>query len=178
MTTVAYQGMPGAYSHIAAQKCCPHAEYLPCFSFEDTFAAVQNGKADLAVIPVENSTAGKVVEAQLLIESTSLRTIGEYYLRIEHQLIGLPGSKLENIRTVLSHPQALAQCRKFINQHNLRPIIGTDTAGSCPEIMQRQDKTLAAIASELAAHIYGLDILASNIEDSDTNTTHFLIFAR
>lgn len=175
---IAYQGIAGAYSFIAAGKMFPHAQYLPCFSFADAFSAVQNGMADYAVIPIENSTAGQVTESQLLMESTNLKTVAEYYLRIEHQLIGLKGSKLSDIKTVISHPQALAQCSNFINRHHLRQIIGADTAGSCPEISARGDVSLAAIASRTAAQIYDLEILAENIEDNPDNTTRFLVLAR
>lgn len=175
---ITYQGVTGAYSHIAAQNLFPDAEYIACETFELAMNTVQSGKADFAVIPVENSNAGRVADVHFLLPETGLSIIGEYFLRVEHQLLGLSGAKLSDLTTVSSHPQALSQCSDFIRQHNLMPLARIDTAKSCQEIISWQDKSKAAIASKLAAKIYGLDILAANIENSTDNTTRFLIMGQ
>ena len=165
---IAYQGVAGAYSHIASKTLFPDAEYIPCFSFAEAFALVQQEKADLAVIPVENSNAGRVSDVHLLLPQTGLSISGEFFLKIEHQLLGLPGSRLEDIKQALSHPQALAQCSKFLSSNNITPKAESESL---------QDKSCAAIASALAAETYGLEILASNIENASNNTTRFLIMS-
>lgn len=175
---IAYQGVAGAYSHIAAQNIYPEQEYISCSSFEEAFASVSEKKADYAVIPVENSNAGRVSDVHFLLPQTGLRIIGEFFLRIEHQLLGLPGAKLEDIRSASSHPQALAQCSQYLKKHKIRPIQRIDTALSCQDILHNGDISQAAIASSLAAETYGLDILASNIENAADNTTRFLIMSR
>lgn len=130
------------------------------------------------MIPVENSNAGRVSDVHFLLPQTGLRIIGEFFLRIEHQLLGLPGAKLEDIRSASSHPQALAQCSQYLKKHKIRPIQRIDTALSCQDILHNGDISQAAIASSLAAETYGLDILASNIENAADNTTRFLIMSR
>ncbi len=172
---VTYQGVAGAYSHIAAKSIFPNAQYISCETFEQAMQQVQNHSADYTVIPVENSTAGRVADVHFLLPDTNLFIIGEYFLRVEHQLLGLPDSSLEEIKSASSHPQALSQCSTFLKQHNLTPIARIDTAKSCQDIIALQDKSKAAIASSLAADIYGLKILASNIENTKNNTTRFLI---
>ena len=174
---IAYQGVAGAYSHIAAKTLFPNAEYIPCFSFAEAFALVQQEKADLAVIPVENSNAGRVADVHFLLPQTGLSISGEFFLKVEHQLLGLPGSRLEDIKQAFSHPQALAQCSKFLSSHGITPVAESDTAISCEKIKSLQDKSCAAIASNLAAETYGLEILSSNIENASNNTTRFLIMS-
>ncbi len=175
---IAYQGVPGAYSHIACRTVYPGEEYISCLSFQEAFAKVAAGEADLAMIPVENSNAGRVSDVHFLLPQTGLHIIDEFFLRIEHQLLGLPGAKLKDIRTASSHPQALAQCSRFLQKHDIRPIQRIDTALSCQDVLQNGDSSQAAIASALAAEIYGLQILAPNIENTADNTTRFLIMSR
>lgn len=175
---IAYQGVAGAYSHIAAQNIYPGEEYISCSSFEEAFAAVSEKKADYAVIPVENSNAGRVSDVHFLLPQTGLHIIGEFFLRIEHQLLGLPRAQLGDIKSASSHPQALAQCSQYLKQHKIRPVQRIDTALSCQDILQNDDISQAAIASSLAAEIYGLKVLASNIENAANNTTRFLIMSR
>ena len=138
---------------------------------------VQKNQADLAMIPVENSNAGRVADVHFLLPDAGLYINGEYFLRIEHQLLGLPGSKLPEIVSASSHPQALAQCSEFLKRHNIKSIARIDTAKSCEDILRNNDKTQAAIASKLAAEIYGLEILRPNIENASNNTTRFLIMS-
>lgn len=178
MLKIAYQGVPGAYSHIACTKLFPNQEYIACDTFEIAMELVNNGIADKAVIPVENSNAGRVSDVHFLLPKAGLHIIGEYFMRIEHQLLAVKGAKLEDIVSAASHPQALAQCSEFLKAHNIKAISRIDTAKSCEKIVLEEDKSKAAIASALAAQIYGLDILASNIENSDNNTTRFLIMQK
>ena len=174
---IAYQGVAGAYSHIACQQLYPNQEYIPCDTFEKAMLSVQNNETDLAVIPVENSNAGRVSDVHFLLPQTGLHIIGEHFLRIEHQLWGLPNSTLQNITTAYSHPQALAQCADFLKKNHISPIARIDTAKSCTDIIKENNNKLAAIASELAGEIYGLKKLASNIENAANNTTRFLIMS-
>lgn len=175
---IAYQGVAGAYSNIAAQKIYPDSEYVACDTFAEAFAKVQDGVVDFAVIPVENSTAGRVSDVHFLLPQTGLFIVGEFLLPIHHQLIGLKGAKLSDIKTAMSHPQALAQSAVFLQNHNITPEARIDTAKSCEFVLEYGDKSRAAIASSLAAEIYGLEILASNIETMQNNTTRFLIMSR
>lgn len=175
--TVAFQGALGAYSHLACQEVFPKAKYLPCTTFFDAFETVQNGVADYAVIPIENSNAGRVADVHSLLSQTPLQIIGEHFLRIEHQLLGLESATLSDIKTATSHPQALAQCSSFLQQNNITSIAQNDTASSCEIIKEQGDKSVAAIASQTAAEIYKLKILVSNIENSKNNTTRFLIIS-
>ena len=175
---IAYQGVPGAYSHIASMQVFPEQEYVYCDTFEEAMVKVADATVDVAMIPVENSNAGRVSDVHFLLPQTGLYIVGEHFLRIEHQLLGLPGAKLESITTALSHPQALAQCASFLKSHNIKPMARIDTAKSCDDVLFLKDKSKAAIASKLAAEIYGLDILASNIENASNNTTRFLIMSR
>ena len=175
---IAYQGVPGAYSHIAAMSVYPNQEYIACETFELAMDLVQKGEVDFAMIPVENSNAGRVSDVHMLLPKTGLHIVGEFFLRIEHQLLGVKGARLEDIKMVSSHPQALAQCSEFVKKHHITPIARIDTAKSCDDVSKAQDKTMAAIASKLAGEIYGLDILASNIENASNNTTRFLIMSR
>ena len=176
-TKIAYQGVPGAYSHIACRNVFPGQDYISCDTFEIAMDLVQKNQADLAMIPVENSNAGRVADVHFLLPDAGLYINGEYFLRIEHQLLGLPGSKLSEIVSASSHPQALAQCSEFLKRHNIKSIARIDTAKSCEDILRNNDKTQAAIASKLAAEIYGLEILRPNIENASNNTTRFLIMS-
>ena len=174
MQKITFQGAPGAYSHIACKELFPGADYIASDTFEQAMELVDNGEADFAVIPVENSNAGRVSDVHFLLPKTDLTIVGEHFLRVEHQLLALPGAKLEEIEAAASHPQALAQCSEFLKKHAIKALSRIDTAKSCERIVEMQDKTRAAIASKLAAEIYGLDILASNIENEANNTTRFL----
>ena len=176
--TIAFQGQPGAYSDLACRHVFPAMTTLPCDAFEDAFAAVREGRAALAMIPIENSVAGRVADIHHLMPDSGLYIIGEHFERVKHHLLALPGAKLEGIRTVRSHVQALGQCRNFIRAHRLTPVVAADTAGSAAEIKERGDPAVAAIASELAGQIYGLVSVAENIEDAEHNTTRFMIMSR
>ena len=175
---IAYQGVPGAYSHIACNTLYPDQEYIPCDTFEIAMELVKNGTVDKAVIPVENSNAGRVSDVHFLLPKAGLHIIGEHFMRVEHQLLAIKGARLEDIQSAASHPQALAQCSEFLKAHSIKAVSRIDTAKSCEKIVLEQDKTKAAIASELAAEIYGLDILAANIENANNNTTRFLIMQK
>jgi prephenate dehydratase len=176
--TIAFQGQPGAYSDLACRRVFPAMTTLPCAAFEDAFAAVREDRAGLAMIPIENSVAGRVADIHHLMPDSGLFIIGEHFERVNHHLLGLPGAKLGAIRTVRSHVHALSQCRNFIRAHGLVPVVAADTAGSAAEIKERGDESIGAIASELAGQIYGLVSLAENIEDAEHNTTRFLIMSR
>ncbi len=175
--TIAFQGVFGAYSHLACQELYPDADYLPCIDFATAFSAVQTGQADFAVIPIENSNAGRVADVHFLLSETPLHIIGEHFLRIHHQLLGLPETELSQIKKAISHPQALAQCANFLHQHNILAEKKSDTALSCQILNEMQDTSVAAIASTAAAKIYNLKVLATDIENADNNTTRFLIMA-
>lgn len=175
---IAYQGVAGAYSHIAAMTVYPEQEYVPCDTFEIAMNLVQKGLVDLAMIPVENSNAGRVSDVHFLLPETGLSIVGEFFLRIEHQLLAIKGAKLSDIITASSHPQALAQCSEFLKKNNIKAVARIDTAKSCEDVVAAHDKTKAAIASRLVGEIYNLDILASNIENAANNTTRFLIMSR
>lgn len=177
-TKVVFQGEPGANSHIACSDVFPDAEAVAMATFEDCFAALEAGEAELGMIPIENSVAGRVADIHHLLPMSSLSIIGEYFLPIHHQLLGLSGASTTSITSVQSHVMALGQCRKIIRKLGLSPVIGADTAGSARQIAERGDPFVAAIASDMAADIYGLDILASDIEDEDHNTTRFVILAK
>jgi prephenate dehydratase len=175
---IAFQGEPGAYSHLACLLAFPDLVPLPSPAFEDAFAAVEEGRADLALIPVENSVAGRVADIHHLLPGSKLHIIGEYFLPVHHHLLGLPGTQLAEIAEVQSHVHALGQCRRFLREHGLRAVVAADTAGSAAEVARRGDRAVAAIASELAGITHGLISLAANIEDEDHNTTRFLLMAR
>ncbi|WP_316167381.1 MULTISPECIES: prephenate dehydratase [unclassified Bradyrhizobium] len=175
---IAFQGEPGANSHIAISEAYPTAEAMPCATFEDALSAISSGEADLGMIPIENSVAGRVADIHHLLPASGLYIIGEWFLPVRHQLMALKGTKLADIKTVESHVHALGQCRRIIRQLGVRPIVAGDTAGSARDVAQRGDRSVAAIASRLAAEIYGLDILAEDIEDEAHNTTRFVVLAR
>jgi prephenate dehydratase len=175
--TIAFQGALGAYSDLACRAVFPDYTTLPCLSFDDAFAAVQDGTAQLAMIPVENSVAGRVADVHHLLPEGGLTIIGEHYQPVVHHLLAVPGAKLSDIREAHSHIQALAQSRVFLRDKGIAPIATTDTAGAAAEIAKRGNKTIAAIASELAGKIYGLQSLAVDIASLRNNTTRFLILA-
>ena len=175
---ISYQGEPGANSHIACRDAYPDLEPLACATFEDAFAAVSEGAAKLAMIPIENSVAGRVADVHHLIPEAGLYVISERFLPIRHQLLGLKGAKLAQIKSVRSHIQALGQCRKTLHGLGIRPVITADTAGAAREIAEHGDPSEGALASALAAEIYGLDILKADVADAGHNTTRFLTFAK
>ena len=175
---IAFQGEPGANSHLAIHEVYPDAEALPCATFEDAFAAISGGDADLGMIPIENSVAGRVADIHHLMPDSGLHIVAEHFMPVRHQLLGIRGARLDDIKTVESHVHALGQCRKIIRKLGIKPVVAADTAGSAREVAEAGDKTRAAIASRLAAEIYGLDILAHDIEDEDHNTTRFIVLSR
>lgn len=175
---IAYQGEPGANSHIVADQHYPEWEAVPCASFEDVFAAVTSGDAELAMIPIDNSLAGRVADIHHFLPTSGLHIIAEHFLRIQFSLLAVRGATIDQIKTVHSHVHALGQCRKIIRQHGLTTVISGDTAGAAREIADAGDPTQAAISPPLAAEIYGLDVLATDIEDEDHNTTRFVVLSR
>jgi prephenate dehydratase len=174
---IAFQGAPGAYSDLACRHVFPRMKTLPCPGFEDAFAAVREGRAALGMIPIENSVAGRVADIHHLMPDSGLYIIGEHFEPVHHHLLALPGTSLNSIKTVRSHVHALGQCRNFLRKHKLTAVVAADTAGAAAELAERRDPTVAAIASELAGKIYGLESLAQNIEDAAHNTTRFLIMS-
>ncbi|MFM9973839.1 MAG: prephenate dehydratase [Beijerinckiaceae bacterium] len=178
MQKISFQGEPGANSHIACQQTFPEMEPLPCPTFEDAFAAVQEGKAALAMIPIENSIAGRVADIHHLLPTSGLNIIGEHFLPIHFQLMAIPGASLSTIKHVYSHVHALGQCRKIIRKLGLKAHVTGDTAGSAREVSEWQDMTKASLAPRLAGPIYGLDILAEDVEDEASNTTRFVILSK
>ncbi|MGB3223550.1 MAG: prephenate dehydratase [Desulforhopalus sp.] len=176
--TIAFQGMAGAYSDLACRKAYPELETVPSVSFEAAFQAVRENKADLAMIPVDNTLAGRVADVHYLIPSGELHIIGEHFQLIRHCLIGLPGAKLEDLTDVHSHVHAIPQCKKIIEELQLVRHTVADTAKGASDIKKWGDKTQAAIGSELAANIYGLEILKRDVQDASHNTTRFLVFSR
>jgi prephenate dehydratase len=175
---IVFQGQPGAYSHLACRHVCPHLEAVPTESFEEAFAAVRAGEAERAMIPIENSVAGRVADIHHLMPHAGLKIIGEHFQRVNHHLLAVPGARLEDVKTVHSHVHALNQCRRLLGELGLTPKIHGDTAGAAADVAQAGRTNQAAIASRLAAEIYGLDILRSDLEDAEHNTTRFVILAR
>ncbi len=175
---IAFQGAAGAYSDLACRSVFPDVETLPCLAFEDAFAAVRESRVDLAMIPIENSVAGRVADVHHLLPEGGLHIVGEHYQPVVHHLLGLPGAKLSDIREAHSHVQALAQCRGFLRANTITSVVTTDTAGAAAEIAKHGDKSIAAIASELAGQMYGLQSLAVDIANMKNNTTRFLILSR
>lgn len=178
MSVIAYQGEPGSNSDAACREVYPDLETLPCPTFEDVFGVISEGAADLAMIPVENSIAGRVADIHHLLPDSGLHIVGEYFMPIHFQLMAVPGASLDDITTVRSHSHALGQCRRLIRQHGWRAIVADDTAGAAREVAQADDPTVAALAPRLAADLYGLTILAEDVEDEHHNTTRFLVVSR
>ena len=175
---IAFQGAPGAYSDLACREVFPQMTTLPCAAFEDVIAAVRDGRAALAMLPIENSVAGRVADIHHLLPDSGLHIIGEHFQRVSHCLLAPKGATLKGLKRVKSHVHALSQCRVLIRELGLKPVVVADTAGAAAEVAERGDKSEAAIASELAGEIYGLAILKSGIEDAQHNTTRFLIMAK
>jgi prephenate dehydratase len=176
--TMAFQGELGANSHIAIREAYPAYEPLPCRTFEDALNAIAAGDADLGMIPIENSLAGRVADIHHLMPTAGLHIVAEWFLPIRNQLMAPKGATLERLDLVESHVMALGQCRNFLRRLGVKTLVAADTAGAAREVAERNDKTRAAIASKLAAEIYGLDILAPDIEDESHSTTRFLVLSR
>jgi prephenate dehydratase len=175
---IVYQGEPGSNSHLACQERFPEAEAVARPSFEDCFAVVDAGDAELAMIPIDNSLAGRVADIHHFLPTSELHIVGEHFLRIRFALLGVPGATLDGVKTVHSHVHALGQCRRVIREHGFVPIISGDTAGAAREVKEAGDPTQAAISPPLAADIYGLDVLLEDVEDEDHNTTRFVVLSR
>jgi prephenate dehydratase len=175
---IAYQGEPGANSDTASRAAYPEYDPLPCPTFEDAFEAVESGLADLAMIPVENSLAGRVADIHHLLPVSGLSIVAEHFQAIHFQLMVAPGVTADRVRTVRSHPQALFQCRRIIREHGWTPVVSDDTAGAAREVAEGQDPTVAALAPTLAAELHGLEIIGSDVEDDQHNTTRFLVLSR
>ena len=178
MAKISFQGEPGANSHTACSQARPDHEPLPCATFEDAFAAVNEGEAELAMIPIENSIAGRVADIHHLLPTSGLHIVGEHFLPIHFDLMALPGVAAEELKTVHSHIHALGQCRKIIRRLGLKPIVAGDTAGSAREVAQAGDRTRASLAPRMAAKIYGLNVLAEDVEDEASNTTRFIVLSK
>lgn len=175
---IAFQGDYGANSDMACRDHFPELSPLPCPTFEDALMAVENGDADLGMIPIENTLAGRVADIHRLLPESRLHIIGEYFMPIRFQLMVLPGVKLEEIRTVHSHVHALGQCRKIVRLNGWKAVVAGDTAGAAKMVSEEKDPSMAALAPRLAAELYGLDILQENVEDSENNVTRFVILSR
>ena len=175
---IAFQGEPGANSDSAARDMFLTMEPLPCPSFEDAFNAVESGQADLAMIPIENTLAGRVADIHYLLPESKLHIVAEYFLPIHFQLMVLPGVKKEEIKSVHSHIHALGQCRKVIRNNRWKPVVAGDTAGAARVVAEEGDRTQAALAPRLAASLYGLEILEENVEDAENNVTRFVVLSK
>lgn len=174
---IAFQGARGAYSHQACVEAFPGLEGLPCRSFEGAIAAVNEGRADLAMLPIENSTYGRIADIHHLLPDSGLHIVGEHFVRVHANLLGVPGAALGDVRRAMSQAPLLGQCRSFLRQHGIEAVTGPDTAGSAEAVAKAGEPELAALASELAAEIYGLTVLARHIEDRADNTTRFLVMS-
>ena len=172
-----FQGINGAYSELAGKNIFPEADSLACATFEEMFQTVREGIANVAIVPIENSQAGRVADTQRLIPDSDLKIVKEYFLEVKHNLLVVPGTKMSDIKRIYSHEQGIAQCRKKIIELNKEMIIVADTAGAAKKITELNSKKDAAVASELASRIYNLEILESNFQDSFTNVTRFLVMA-
>ena len=172
-----FQGINGAYSELAGKNIFPEADSLACATFEEMFQTVREGKANVAIVPIENSQAGRVADTQRLIPDSDLKIVKEYFLEVKHNLLVVPGTKMSDIKRIYSHEQGIAQCRKKIIELNKEMIIVADTAGAAKKITELNSKEDAAVASELASRIYNLEILESNFQDASTNVTRFLVMA-
>ncbi len=175
---ISYQGEPGANSDIAIRDVFPDWEPVPCASFEAALAAVQDGTVDLAMIPIDNSIAGRVADIHHFLPRSGLHIVGEYFLPIHFDLLAVPGATLETIKTVYSHVHALGQCRQMIGRHGYAAVTSGDTAGAAREVAEWNDPSRAALAPALAGEVYGLETLLSDVEDEAHNTTRFVILAR
>lgn len=174
---IAFQGELGAYSHEACRKARPGMDVVPCHTFQDAMDAVRNGEADLAMLPVENSTYGRVADMHSLLPESGLYIIDETFVRVHIALVALKGTTLPQVKTAMSHTVLLGQCRSFLREHGIKTITGFDTAGSAKAVSEQSDPSMAALSSELAAELYGLDVLAREIEDQSNNTTRFVVMS-
>ncbi len=175
---IAFQGELGAYSHEACRKTHPTFTPLPCRTFDDAISAVNKGDAALAMLPIDNTTYGRVADIHRLLPDSGLKIIGETFVRVRIALLAVPGTKIDEIESAMSHTVLLGQCKTFLEAHNIRRETGADTAGSAMHVAEAGDSKQAALASELAGEIYGLDVVASDIEDQSNNTTRFLIMSK
>ncbi|MBI3440841.1 MAG: prephenate dehydratase [Proteobacteria bacterium] len=175
---IAFQGKNGAYSHTACLTAFPQLQPLPCPTFAEAFRAVETGRADMAMIPIDNSIAGRVADIHQLLPTSKLSIIAEHFIPVRHCLLGVPGARVSDIKTVYSHIHALPQCKKIIAKLGLKPVVFEDTAGSAQKVAEMKNVRHAAIASALAAKLYGLAILKKNIEDEADNTTRFIVLAK
>jgi prephenate dehydratase len=175
---ISFQGEYGANSDMACRDMFPDMDPLPCQTFEDAFLAVENGDADLAMIPIENTIAGRVADIHHLLPESRLNIVGEYFMPIRFQLMVLPGVTRAEIRTVHSHIHALGQCRKIVRANGWKPIVAGDTAGAAKLVSETGDRTMAALAPRLAANLYNLEIVAENVEDTENNVTRFVVLSR
>ncbi|MFZ2103739.1 MAG: prephenate dehydratase [Oricola sp.] len=175
---IAFQGEPGANSDTACRNMFPDMEPLPCPTFEDAFNAVESGKARYGMIPIENTIAGRVADIHHLLPESRLHIVGEYFLPIHFHLMVLPGTETKDIKSVHSHIHALGQCRKVIRKHRWKAVVAGDTAGAAKLVSETGDRTMAALAPELAAALYGLDIVARNVEDAENNVTRFVVLSK
>jgi prephenate dehydratase len=177
VTHIAYQGEPGANSDTACRLVHPDLVPLPCRTFEDAFEALESGAASLAMIPVENSVAGRVADIHHLLPESGLYIVGEHFLPIHFQLMAVPGATLDDVRVVRSHVHGLGQCRKIVREHGWTAAVADDTAGAAREVAELGDPSVASLSPALAAELYGLEILATDVEDEHHNTTRFLVLA-
>ncbi len=175
--TIAFQGELGAFSHLACREFAPGLKTLACATFEDAFAAVADGRAEVAMIPIENSVAGRVADIHHLLPDSKLYITREHFLRIRLQLLAVKGAERQDIKTVMSHTMALGQCRNLIRDMRVAKEITADTAGAARTVAQHEDKSRAALSSSLAAEIYGLEIIQADVEDAHHNTTRFLVLS-
>ena len=175
---LAFQGEKGAYSHLACLEVFPNSEVTGCSTFEKAFELARDNSEYKIIIPIENSLAGRVADIHYLIPKYKLQIHSEHFQKVSHNLLGVKGAKIKDIKTVRSHSQAIDQCRKIISNNNFKTIISADTAGSAKYVSEKNDTSESAIASELAAKIYNLEILKSNVEDESGNTTRFLILQK
>jgi prephenate dehydratase len=175
---IAFQGELGAYSHQACAETCPDMDVLPCATFEDVIDAVVSGRAEQAMLPVENTTYGRVADIHRLLPGSGLHIIDEAFVRVHINMLAVPGTKLEEVKRAHSHLVLLPQCARFLRTHGIEGVNAGDNAKAAREVAEAGDRSTVALASELAGAIYGLDVLARNIEDEDTNTTRFLVMAR
>jgi prephenate dehydratase len=175
---IVFQGEPGANSHLACREAYPEYEPVPCATFEDCFTALGNREANLGMIPIENSVAGRVADIHHLMPTSGLHIVAEWFLPIRNQLMAPKGASLKTVKSVQSHVMALGQCRGIIRELKLKPVVAADTAGSAREVAESGDLSRAAIGSRLAAEIYGLDVLRENVEDESHSTTRFVVLSR
>ena len=175
---ISFQGELGSYSHQACRQARPGMDVLPCRTFEDAIEACRTGEADMAMLPVENSTYGRVADIHSLLPGSGLRIVDEAFVRVHINLLAIPGTPITDVPAAMSHTVLLGQCRRFLKDHSLRAVAGADTAGSAKIVAEKGDRSMGALASELAGEIYGLEVLARHIEDQSNNTTRFLAMSR